>query len=129
MDIELIHKLGKNNFVLDALSWKEENQNEKVMNITQALITMFIGESDLNTKLREGYVNDHLALHYFDELRNKCKVKGIFLKDRLLKWKQSWMYVLVGKLCTKVLEQVHDILMARDQGEKTICIELGNFFY
>jgi hypothetical protein len=73
---------------------------------------MFIGETNLNRKFKEGYVNDHLAQHYCDELKHKCKMRGIFLKDGLLKWKQFQMYVLVNKLCTKVLEEVHDVLMA-----------------
>jgi hypothetical protein len=30
---------------------------------------MFIKESNLNRELREGYVNDHLAQHYFDKLK------------------------------------------------------------
>lgn len=86
MDIKLIHKSSKDNVVLDALNWKEEYQNEKVVNITQALKAMFIGETNLNRKFKEGYVNDRLAQHYFDELKHKCKMKCIFFKDGLLKW-------------------------------------------
>jgi hypothetical protein len=87
MNIKLIHKLGKDNVILDVLSWKEEYQNEKVVNITQALRTMFIGESNFNKKLRKGYVNDHLAQHFFDKIRHKCKMNDISLKDGLLKSK------------------------------------------
>lgn len=61
MNIELIHKLGKDNVIPDVLSWKEEYQNEKVVNVTHVLKTMFIGESNFNKKLRKGYVIDHLA--------------------------------------------------------------------
>ncbi len=56
-------------------------------------------------------------------------MKGIYLKDNLLKWKQSRMYVQAGKLCTEVLEEVHDVLMVGHWGEKTICVELGKRFY
>ncbi len=61
MDIKLIQKLGKNNVVPDALSQKEKYQDERVINATEALKAMFIRESNLDRKLREGYVNDHLA--------------------------------------------------------------------
>lgn len=99
------------------------------MNITQAFKAMFIGESDFDRKLREGYVNDCLAQHYFDELRHKCKVKGIFLKDRLLKWKQSPIYVPTDKLHIKVLKEVHNVSMVGYQGEKTTRTELSKSFY
>jgi ribosomal protein S21 len=72
---------------------------------------MLIGENDLDRRLREGYVNDPFAQHYFDELRQKRKVKNISLKDRLFKWKQSQVYVPSNNLHTKVLEEIHDILM------------------
>jgi len=56
-------------------------------------------------------------------------MKGIYLKDKWLKWKQSWMYVPMGKLSTKVLEEAHDVLMVGHQGEKTTCTELSKSFY
>jgi hypothetical protein len=36
-------------------------------------------------------------------------VKVITLKKRLLKWKQSWIYVLAGKLHTKIMQKEHDV--------------------
>jgi ribosomal protein S13 len=89
MDIELIHKLGKDNVVPNMLTQKKKYQDEKVINVTQALRAMLIGESDLDRRLKENYVNDHLAQHYFEGLRHKHKMRGIYLKDKLLKWKQS----------------------------------------
>jgi hypothetical protein len=111
MDIELIHEPDKDNVVLDALNWKEKYQNERVVNVTQTLRAKFVRERNLNRRLKESYVNDRLAQLYFNELRHKRKVAGNPFKDGLLKWKQSRMYVLVSKLCIKVLEEVHDILM------------------
>ncbi len=89
LDIELIHEPNKDNVVLNVLSWKEEYQNERVVNVMQALRAKFVGESDLDRRLRESYVNDHLAQHYFIELRHKHKVRRNPFKDGLLKWKQS----------------------------------------
>lgn len=111
MDIELIHKLCKDNVVPNVLTWKKKYQDEKVINVTQALKTMLIGESDLDRRWKESCVNDHLAQHYFEELRHKHKMRGISLKDRLLKWKQSRVYVPVGKLRIKVLEELHNVSM------------------
>jgi hypothetical protein len=90
---------------------------------------MLIGESDLNRRLKESYVNDHLAQHYFEELRHKHKMKGISLKDKLFKWKQSRRYVPTGKLRIKVLEELHNVLMVKHQGEKNIHTKQGKSFY
>jgi hypothetical protein len=43
---------------------------------------------------------------------NNKKVKGITLKEGLLKWKQSQIYVPMGKLCTKIMGKKHDVPMA-----------------
>jgi hypothetical protein len=52
-------------------------------------------------------------------LHQKKKVRGITILDGLLKWKQSWVYVLEGKLHTKVMQEVHDASMVGHRGEKT----------
>jgi hypothetical protein len=72
-------------------------------NNTQAFQTMFVGESDLERKLKDGYVGGHFAKSYFIELHNKRKVKIITHLDGLLKWKQYFLYVPKGKLCMKVM--------------------------
>jgi hypothetical protein len=50
---------------------------------------MFVGESDLERKIRKVYVEDRLAQSYFNDLHQKKKVKGITLLNGLLNWKQS----------------------------------------
>jgi hypothetical protein len=40
-------------------------------------------------------------------------VKGITLKEGLLKWKQVQIYVLIGKLHTKIMQEEHDVLLLR----------------
>jgi hypothetical protein len=49
--------------------------------------------------------------------------------NKLLSWKQSQIYVLEGKLCTKVMQEVHDAPMAGHCGEKTIKELLRKIFY
>jgi hypothetical protein len=52
MDIKLIHKLGKNNVVPNALNYKEEYQGEMLWENTQIFLTMFIGENNLKIKIQ-----------------------------------------------------------------------------
>jgi Mor family transcriptional regulator len=47
----------------------------------------------------------------------------------LLKWKQSLIYVLEGKLRTQVMQKVHDVPMAGHSGEKMTKEFLGKTFY
>jgi hypothetical protein len=56
-------------------------------------------------------------------------VKGITLKKRLLKWKQSQIYVLVGKVWIRIMQQEHDVLLARQHGEQTTRVAIGERFY
>jgi hypothetical protein len=68
MDIELIHKLDKDNVVPYALSHKEEYQGEMPWENIKIFQAMFVEESDLKKKIREMYVEDHLAQNYFNHL-------------------------------------------------------------
>jgi len=69
---------------------------------------MFIGESNLKRKIQETYVENYLAQNYFSE---------------------SWVYVLEGKLHTKVMQEVHKSPMVGHHGEKTTMDLLGKTFY
>jgi hypothetical protein len=64
---------------------------------------IFVGESNLERKLKEAYVQNSFAKHYFAHLYAKGKVKGISLKEGLIKWKEYQIYVLAKKLHTKVI--------------------------
>jgi hypothetical protein len=46
LGVELIHKLGRDNIILDALSRKEEFQVEKLPTETQPLRAIFQGENN-----------------------------------------------------------------------------------
>ena len=56
MNVDLIHKPGKDNIVPDALSRKDEYKS-----VTQLLRMIYSGESDLTRKIREGYMKDEEA--------------------------------------------------------------------
>jgi hypothetical protein len=84
MNVELIHKPGRDNVVPDALNRRKEFQE---MSTSQSLWLMYKGECDLHRKLREGYVNDPEAQVFLGELRKGKAFKDIKLVDRLLKYK------------------------------------------
>jgi hypothetical protein len=50
-------------------------------------MAIFQGENNLKQKVREAYMQELFAQHYFKELCKHWKVKGITLKEGLLKWK------------------------------------------
>ncbi len=79
MDIDLNHKFGKNNVVPYVLSRKEEYQGKMHWESIQILWAMFIWESDLDRKIQKAYVEHCLAQSYFNDLRQKKKVRGITL--------------------------------------------------
>ncbi len=57
------------------------------MGTIQIFHAIFVDKNDLEHKIKEGYVKDHFAQHYFGELCDKRKVKDIIFLDMLLKWK------------------------------------------
>ena len=91
MNVDLIHKPGRDNVVPDALSRKEDFH---AMSTTQALRLMYKGEGNLERKIREGYMKDPEAQRPLGELRQGKKLKVIILANGLLKYKQSRVYVL-----------------------------------
>ena len=113
MNVDLIHKLGRDNVVPDALSRREEFH---AMSTTQTLQLMYKGEGNLQWKIKEEYLKDLKAQRLLDEL---CKGKVLKLVDGLLKYKQSQMYVPQGRLRLLVLKKKHDSPIAGHRGEKT----------
>ncbi len=71
LDVELIHKLGHGNVVHDALNRKKEFQLEKPLTKTQALRAIFEGESNLERKTRETYMQDLVTHCYFTKLHKQ----------------------------------------------------------
>jgi hypothetical protein len=65
LDVELIHKLGWDKVVFDALNRKEEFRLGKPSTKTHALKAIFQGESSLEQKIREAYMQDPFTQCYF----------------------------------------------------------------
>jgi hypothetical protein len=112
-----------------ALNRMEEYQREMHWESTQVFWAMFVEENDIEMKIWKAYVEDRLAQSYFNDLHKKKKVKMITLLNGLLRWKQSQIYVLEGKLHTKVMLEMHDAPMAGHHGEKTKIELLGKTLY
>jgi translation initiation factor 2 beta subunit (eIF-2beta)/eIF-5 len=102
---------------------------ERTSTKTQALQAIFEGESSLEQKIREAYKQDLFTQHYFKKLCERRKVKGTILKEGPLRWKQSQIYVPIGKLCMKIVQEEHNVPMARHHGEKTTRMVVGKRFY
>ena len=95
LNVELIHKLGRDNLVPDALNRRKEFQ---AMSMTQTLRLIYKSERDLQRTVREGYINDPKAQRLLGELRKGKALKEIKLVNGLLKYKQNQVYVPQGKL-------------------------------
>ncbi len=86
MDMELICKTSQNNVVPNTLSYKEEYNKKPSIKI-KYLQVIFVGKNIMERKIREAYVVDPLAQHYFMELQTKKKFRGISFKKGLIKLK------------------------------------------
>ncbi len=86
MDMELICKTSQNNVVRNTLSCKEE-YNQKPSTKIKYLWVIIVGKNIMERNIRETYVVDLLAQHYFMELQTKKKIRGISFKKGLIKLK------------------------------------------
>ena len=84
MNVDFIHKLGRDNVVPDVLSRQEEFH---AMSTTQALRLMYKGEGNLQRKIKEGYLKDLEAQRLLGELRKGMALKEVKLLDGLFKYK------------------------------------------
>ena len=126
MNVDLIHKPGRDNVVPNALSRREEFHT---MSTIQALRLMYKGEGNLQRKIREGYLKDPEAQRLLGELRKGKALKEVKLVDGLLKYKQSRVYVPQGKLRLLVLKEEHDSPIAGHRGEKTTIAAVSKRYY
>ena len=102
MNVDLIHKSGRDNVVLDALSKREELH---AISTTQALRLIYKDKINLQWKIREGYFKDPKAQRLLGELHKGMALKEVKLVDGLLKYKQSQVYVPQDKLRLLVLKE------------------------
>ncbi|KAL3686374.1 hypothetical protein R1sor_008948 [Riccia sorocarpa] len=125
MDVDLIHKPGRENVVPDVLSRKEEYMPSS----TQVLKAMYQGESVLERKIREGYMRDLTAKEYLDKIKRGGKVPYITFRDGLLRFKQSRIYVGHGKLRVMLLKEAHDVPLAGHKEAKGTLAKLAKQYF
>ncbi len=65
LDVELIHKLGWDNVILDVMNNKKEFQVKKPLTKTQALRAIYWEENNLERRIREAYMQDLLTSRHF----------------------------------------------------------------
>jgi hypothetical protein len=53
----------------------------------------------------------------------------VYFKERLFRWMQFWIYVLVGKLHMKIMQKEHDVPMVGHCGERTTRATIVKRFY
>ncbi|KAL2632608.1 hypothetical protein R1flu_004087 [Riccia fluitans] len=114
MDVELIHKPGRENVVPDALSRKEEYMPSS----SRVLRVMYQRESDLERRIRETYMQDETDKEYLEKIKKGGKVPHVTFRNGLLRFKQSRVYVGKGKLRVVLLKEAHDVPLAGHKGAK-----------
>jgi hypothetical protein len=105
MYVNLIHKPGCKNVLLDVLSRWEELQS---MDTTQVFQLIYKGKGNLKLWIIKGYMKDLETQRLVGKLKSGKKLKEIKFVDELLKYKQNWMYVLLKRLRLLVLKEEHN---------------------
>ena len=98
-NVDLIHKPGWDNVVLDALSRRHE------------LRIIFTGESSLMRKICEGYQDDEESKKILNTLRLSKKLEHFQLKRGVVWFKQKRMLVPTCKLRLALLKECHNGLV------------------
>jgi hypothetical protein len=141
MDVELIHKLGKDNVVADALSRREEL-------ITPVLRLIIANgwkpvEKDFLDEVLEAMKTDADAIDnnaYFDSRKKKGgkfittrqggrRIQNLKRKDGLHYFKQNRLYIPEGDLRKRLLYNFHDTPLAGHKGVKATLAELQRKYF
>jgi hypothetical protein len=104
-NVDIRHKLGKENIVLDALSRKHQ------------LRVVYVGESELQKEVRLANRRDAFAKETRQSIQNGAK-SHFHLKNGLLWYKQNRLYVLERKIRDTLLKECHDGPLAGHGGAK-----------
>ena len=136
MDVEFINKPRQDNLVPDALSCREEL-------ITPRLLMLV--EGDLN-KIKKNFLDDiwkamkHdndavINNRFFDERGSKQnppegrQIKNLRRKNGIHYFKKMRLYVRVGKLKKRLLDEFHDTPLAGHKGVRTTMAELQKQYF
>ncbi len=93
--MDIWHKLGKDNVVLNALSWKHQ------------LKVVYVGETKLQKEVWLASHHDKLAKEMKQNIKKGIK-SHFHLRYVLFWYKQNWLYVPKGRLRDVLLKECHD---------------------
>ena len=136
MDVELIHKPGRDNLVPDALSrWEELITPRLLMLIEDELDEL---EKNFRDDVPEAMKHDEGAVannRFFDARglkNNLCwgrRMKNLRRKNDLHYFKQSRLYILQGNLKKPLLHEFHDMPLAGHKWVRTTMAELQKRYF
>jgi hypothetical protein len=98
-NVDIRHKLGKENVVPNALSRKHQLQ------------VMCVGKRELQKEVRLASRHDKFAKEVRQNIQNGVK-SHFHLRNGLLWYKQNWLYVPERKMRDVILKECHDGLVA-----------------
>jgi hypothetical protein len=115
-NVDIRHKPGKENIMLDALSRKHQ------------LIVVYVGETKLQKEVRLTSCWDAFAKETRQNIQNGAK-SHFQLRNGLLWYKQNRLYVPEGKMRDTLLKECHDGPLAGHGGAKCTTTFLKKSYY
>jgi hypothetical protein len=114
--VDIRHKPGKENVVLDALSRKHQ------------LKVVYVGETQIQKEVRLESRHDEFANEMKQNIQKGIK-SHFHLRNGLLWYKQNWLYVPKGRFRDVFLKECHDGPLAGHGGAKHTTTFLKKSYY
>jgi len=136
MDVELIHKPGRDNLVPDALSRREELITLRILTLIEDELDEV--ERDFLNDMWEVMKQDEDAMtndRFFDERGSKKNspggrhMKNLRRKNSLHYFKQIWLYIPEGELRKRLLHEIYDTPLAGHKGVRATMAELQKRYF
>jgi hypothetical protein len=115
-NVDIQHKLGKENVVFDVLGRKHQFE------------VMCVGETKLQKEVRLATCRDKFAKEVRQNIQNRAK-SHFHLQNGLLWYKQSWLYVPEGRIKDVLLKECHDGPLVGHGGVKRTTTFLKKSYY
>jgi hypothetical protein len=134
-NVVLIHKLGRDNVVPDALSRKEG-----YLDLNMMVVVLSQEDASFEKEVKEAYKTDGEAkelnkMFNFKPVPKKglssklSKLKVVKKVNGLIYYKQSCLYLLEGKLRRKLMREYYDSPLAGHRNDKVTTSELSKKYY
>lgn len=136
MDVELIHKPGRDNLVPDALSRREELLTSRLLMLAEEDIDEV--EKEFRDDIREAMKHDEDAVtnNKFFDAKGTSKnqpggrrMRNLKRKNGLHYFKQTRLYVPDGELRKRLLHEFHDTPLAGHKGVRATMAELQKRYF